>query len=319
MTTEPTSGERRTQSRTRQRTEPIQLQYATSTGKYESVAVEVFDSGEGGVGIVCQANLNLHAEVLLIGNWGDGEKRQRATVRWCRPTQSGRFRIGLLFLANATDNRKSKNQETSNQKAANPKDDGPSKKESVNLQSVEDYYELMQLHAKADPETIHRIYRLMAQRYHPDNKDSGNTTIFREITEAYKVLSDPEQRAAYDIKTQIHRSRRWRIFDQQSATKGVGDEKRKRAGLLGLLYTKRLKDPEAAVMSIQELEDLLGVPREHLEFSLWYLKEQGQITRTDAGKFSITIKGVDAAEDCQASWQPTSAKLLPAPDLVEVA
>ena len=312
MTTEPTSGERRVQSRTRQRAELIQLQYSTKAGKYESVPVEVFDSGDGGVGIVCQTNISLDAEVLLIGNWGDGEKRQRASIRWCRPTQSGRFRMGLLFLSNASDSSKQEGNPKANQK-------NDTTKESVDLDSVEDYYELMQLHAKADPETIHRVYRLMAQRYHPDNKDSGSADVFREITEAYRVLSDPEQRAAYDIKTQIHRSQRWHIFDQQSATNGVGDEKRKRSGLLGLLYTKRLKDPEAAVMSIQELEDLLGVPREHLEFSIWYLKEQGQIARTDAGKFSITIKGVDAAEECQAAWQPSSAKLLPAPELVEVA
>ena len=49
-------------------------------------------------------------------------------------------------------------------------------------------------------------------------------------------------------------------------------------------------------------EQLLGVPREHLEFSLWYLKEQGMIVRSDSGKFQITIKGVDQAEQADVAW-----------------
>jgi hypothetical protein len=50
-------------------------------------------------------------------------------------------------------------------------------------------------------------------------------------------------------------------------------------------------------MTIHELEDLLGVPREHLEFNLWYLKEGGLVTRGDNGRCAITVKGVDEAEN----------------------
>jgi DnaJ-class molecular chaperone len=58
-----------------------------------------------------------------------------------------------------------------------------------------DYYELLQVSASAEPETINRVYRLLAQRYHPDNRETGDEGRFREITEAYRVLSDPEKRA----------------------------------------------------------------------------------------------------------------------------
>ena len=54
-----------------------------------------------------------------------------------------------------------------------------------------DYYETLQISANAEPETIHRVFRLLAQRFHPDNKESGNGARFRELTEAYQVLSDP--------------------------------------------------------------------------------------------------------------------------------
>ena len=42
-----------------------------------------------------------------------------------------------------------------------------------------DYYELLQISPNAEPETIHRVYRLLAQRYHPDNRETGNAQKFR--------------------------------------------------------------------------------------------------------------------------------------------
>ena len=48
-----------------------------------------------------------------------------------------------------------------------------------------DYYDLLQISPSAEPETVHRVYRLLAQRFHPDNQDSGNERRFRELTEAY--------------------------------------------------------------------------------------------------------------------------------------
>ena len=67
-----------------------------------------------------------------------------------------------------------------------------------------DYYETLQISANAEPETIHRVYRLLAQRFHPDNNDTGNADRFRELAEAYEVLSDPERRAKYDVVQQQH-------------------------------------------------------------------------------------------------------------------
>src|SRR3954471_13996161 len=62
-----------------------------------------------------------------------------------------------------------------------------------------DLYDTLQISATAEPETIHRVYRLLAQRYHPDNGETGNDARFRALTDAYHTLADPERRAAYDI------------------------------------------------------------------------------------------------------------------------
>jgi curved DNA-binding protein len=65
--------------------------------------------------------------------------------------------------------------------------------------AARDYYEVLGVARTAGQEEIQRAYRVLARRYHPDlNTDPGAAARFREVTEAYEVLSDPAQRARYD-------------------------------------------------------------------------------------------------------------------------
>ena len=62
-----------------------------------------------------------------------------------------------------------------------------------------DYYEVLGLSRSASAEEIKRAFRRLAMKYHPDrNKEDGAEAKFKEIGEAYEVLSDPEKRTAYD-------------------------------------------------------------------------------------------------------------------------
>ncbi|XP_001515558.1 dnaJ homolog subfamily B member 1 [Ornithorhynchus anatinus] len=62
-----------------------------------------------------------------------------------------------------------------------------------------DYYETLGLSRGASDEEIKRAYRRQALRYHPDkNKDPGAEEKFKEIAEAYDVLSDPRKRDIFD-------------------------------------------------------------------------------------------------------------------------
>ena len=64
---------------------------------------------------------------------------------------------------------------------------------------VRDFYEILGVPRDADTETIQRAYRRLARKYHPDiNPDPSAEERFKEISEAYDVLSDPETRARYD-------------------------------------------------------------------------------------------------------------------------
>jgi curved DNA-binding protein len=63
----------------------------------------------------------------------------------------------------------------------------------------QDYYKTLGIERSASQEEVRRSYRKLARTYHPDvNKEAGAEARFKQITEAYEVLKDPEKRKRYD-------------------------------------------------------------------------------------------------------------------------
>lgn len=64
---------------------------------------------------------------------------------------------------------------------------------------MKDYYQIMELTREATEADVKRSFRRLAVRYHPDKNPSKEAeNLFKEINEAYEVLSDPERRSRYD-------------------------------------------------------------------------------------------------------------------------
>ena len=61
-----------------------------------------------------------------------------------------------------------------------------------------DYYELLEVSRNANSETIERVFRYFAMRYHPDNQSTGDEARFSEIVEAHDTLKEPVKRVHYD-------------------------------------------------------------------------------------------------------------------------
>ena len=184
---------------------------------------------------------------------------------------------------------------------SNPADDEP------------DHYQVLQVSRQADTDTIRRVFHILAQRYHPDNRETGNQEKFRQVVDAHAVLCDPEKRAAHDVFLAGEDKGRYRIFDSLENSEGVQAEIRKREGILRLLYGKRLTDPHKPAMRAREFTEMLACPLEHLEFALWMLREQRLIIRSDNNHFEITWQGVQAFEAEQANYAKKSLIALPAP------
>lgn len=177
-----------------------------------------------------------------------------------------------------------------------------------------DYYELLQINIGVEPEAIQRVYRILASRYHPDNTETGDIERFLLIKKAYEVLADPESRAAYDKAYEQRKDSPIPIFLTKEFTDGIDGEANRRMGVLCLLYTKRRTSPEKPALSVLEIENTMFVPREHLTFTVWYLKSKRFIQSDDRSSLVITAEGIDYLE-ASLPQQKTIHKLLKAAEV----
>jgi len=286
------TAQRRKNARNKSQGRIIRLQLKDGMGHPRWVTADLLDVSEQGVGISTMAVLTSGAKIMVRGNLGDGraEFAGPAVVKWCTEKINGNYHAGLEIGEGAAGDKSAEKAE-----------------ETEKL----DHYEVMQLSPNADSETIARVYRMLAQRYHPDTPGTGNKEMFLRLCEAHRVLVDPELRARYDAQYYETRRRRWKIFDQSQTSTGAEGERRKRLGILQLLHAKTMADPERCSMTVFEFEELLGCPREHLQAALWYLRGKGFVRRGDNNRFEITVAGVDEVEvDPNSPYRPRGTQKL---------
>lgn len=263
------------------------------SGGMQAVKGRLVDASDWGVGIETSLPLEVGLEVVILGPAAllrGLNGRKQARVVHCRLRDEGAYRTGCAFEGEPQTKRR--------QTAPAAETD------------IDDYYEILQISPNADSETIQRVFRMLAQRYHPDNSETGDEKVFQRVLHAYRVLNDPEKRISYDVQHQASRALRWKIFDQSKSSQGVEGEKRKRWGVLSLLYTKMIEEPRQPGIMLRDLEELLGCPREHLEFTLWYLKQKGHIGGPDNGRYTISAAGVDLVEEKNGSPEEARQPLL---------
>ena len=164
-----------------------------------------------------------------------------------------------------------------------------------------DYYELMQISRTADFDTIHRVYRFLAARFHPDNPETADTEKFNLLREAYEILSDPQQRMAYDMESDNAVAQPQPLSTSVDFMDTLQGELNRRLAVLAVLYYRRRHSPITPEVSLAEIEKRMGFPRDYLEFTTWYLVKKGYITRADNADFTLTVSGVDFVETQRAN------------------
>jgi len=159
-----------------------------------------------------------------------------------------------------------------------------------------DYYEVLQISPKADNETIHRVFRMQAARYHPDNKQTGNADRFRLLSRIYETLIDAKKRERYDLQRRLREPGAIPVFGLAEFVAGIDGEVNRRLGVLCLLYKRRRSNPDHPALSLLQLEFLMEFPREHLLFTVNYLREKGYLRIVENSDFQITAEGIDFLE-----------------------
>ncbi|MEM3075163.1 MAG: molecular chaperone DnaJ [Candidatus Pacearchaeota archaeon] len=95
--------------------------------------------------------------------------------------------------------------------------------------ATKDYYKILGVDKNASQEEIKKAFRHLARKYHPDVAGKESEEKFKEINEAFQVLSDPQKRAQYDqfgsaaFKTEDFSSFKWPSFDELFRDFGFGD------------------------------------------------------------------------------------------------
>ncbi|MGA8731422.1 MAG: J domain-containing protein [Terracidiphilus sp.] len=172
-----------------------------------------------------------------------------------------------------------------------------------------DYYEFLQISPHADSETVHRVYRYLAARLHPDNPESGDAESFRVLKSAFDVLSNPTRRSEYDTARRREAGETAPLSTSVDFMDTLDGELNRRLAVLAVLYFRRRTNPRTPEVSLDEIEKRMGFPRDYLDFTTWYLVKKGYVTRADNSDFTLTADGVDFVET-QRMNLPVLNKLL---------
>ena len=180
----------------------IHVEMKDGMGNPRWVSASLVDVIGSGCGLALMTVLKSGSTVVVRGQVGESRTLDhKAGVRWCIAETGGTFRAGLEFL-----------------------DSQPPEL---------DYYEALQLSPNADAETISRVYRMLAFRYHPDNAKTGSSEMFLRLSEAHQILSDPEKRASYDVSRCDTKQLRDQNLEQRKGIEFVA------AAYLGVTYLER--------------------------------------------------------------------------------
>jgi curved DNA-binding protein len=159
-----------------------------------------------------------------------------------------------------------------------------------------DLYVLMQISPTAEADTLQRVYRLLAARYHPDNSQTGDLQKFLLLQKAHDTLTDPAKRAAYDAEYALRQTGPMPVFELKDFVVGIDVESNRRLGILSLLYNRRRINPDRPGISLLDFEQLMTIPREHLVFTVWYLKEKQLLRAGENAEYEISANGVEFVE-----------------------
>jgi len=237
----------------------VQLTLHESEG-HRTINAQLLSISYSGLGVTCNQPLSPGTKLTYI-HPTRVNKSITARVAWCKANEAEKFEHGIMV-------------------------------ESFEEDTRVDHYSVLQVNPTAEPVMIDAAYEFLANRFHPENPRTANPAIYACLGEAYQILSDPEKRTTYDIERRGAKSGDGVVKGERNRT----IIQSKRAEMLEMLYWRRVDSPYKPIITIHEFETILKIPKEQLEFNLWFLRDKGMIVRSDNACFVITAEGVAAVE-----------------------
>jgi curved DNA-binding protein len=259
------------------------ISWPDESGLTHSAEVQGLDVSQSGVEILCSVEVRPGTSVYIQAQ--GGHPTGYSVVRHCTRRKDS-YIIGLEL-----------------DEVAKKTGEGPP------THGATDHYEFLQISPNAQAETIHRVYRFLAARFHPDNPETGDPEKFLLLNRAFEVLSDPERRAEYDARLRSKQGQPNPVFESVDFLDGIEGEMNRRLAVLSLLYRRCRANVHDPKISLRDLETAMGFPREYLDFTTWYLRTKKLITREDNSDFALTALGVDYVES-NCSKLPLLSRLL---------
>ena len=153
-----------------------------------------------------------------------------------------------------------------------------------------DYYEVLQASPTAEPEIIHRIYRLLAQRFHPDNQETGDPTAFASSW-TYMTLSISKSARNTRVASSAETGSLASDFDRPQGGRGLRvrtdhpPHRARGASCSGGVWNQEAPGWTPAV------EQLIGRPRSTLSSRSGIWQQKKLVYRDDSARLMITARG----------------------------
>lgn len=165
----------------------------------------------------------------------------------------------------------------------------------------QDHYSILGVEPKANLETIQAAYAKLAQKYHPENRETGDKGKFESVNQAYEVLSDASLRREFDKLKGTEGEQGTPKFSGRDFFDALGRDSGLRLALLCILYDRRRAKPFTPSLSMRNVESMVQGTTEELNFAVWYLKQKNLAESDDKSSLQITVEGMDYLENNRPS------------------
>lgn len=175
----------------------------------------------------------------------------------------------------------------------------------------QDHYAVLGIESTAGSDEVHRAYSQLAQKFHPNNKDTADPEKFAAVNQAYEVLMDPAARQAFDVVRSGGKDEGVFVFSGDEFFQSLENEAARRSCILCLLYDRRRKKPSTPGLSFRLVESLVKASADQLQFSIWCLKQRGYVASDDKSNLLITFQGIEHLEKHLPKLGDVTAMLKP--------